>query len=409
MAVSINEALNLIYKNTKPIARVETLNILDANHRIVAKEIYANKSLPRFDNSAMDGYAVKLDSAGKAVIYEQNILYAGTKDIPMLEDNKTIKIMTGAPVPNGCEAVVPFENVIVDGNKIQLPDIIKQGTNIRVNGEELRYGDKCISAGEKINSYTIGLLASQGMSEIEVIEKPKVTIIGSGDELRDFNECNIGEYELYNSNSPMFYARTIELGCDANILSHSSDNMQEFKTQISQVLQISDLIITSGGASNGDKDLTKEAFLGVGMEMIFDKIEIKPGKPTAIGKIKDTFVVILPGNPLAAMVNFEIFVTALISKLKGSSAFFHQIAEAKLSDELNIKAGKNSVILGNSFGTIFHPLKKQSPNMVSALKDANSLLITSETTSKLEKNQIVKTVKLYEKMSKKRENSIFND
>jgi len=409
MAISINDALNLIYKTTEPITRMEIVNTLDSNYRIVAEDIYATKSLPRFNNSAMDGYAIKLSATGKTLECEENILYAGSKQIPALKDDKTIKIMTGAALPISCEAVVPFENVTLQRNMVTFPLEIKNNLNIRMAGEELRSGEKCIYAGETINSYTIGLLASQGISEIEVIEKPKVTIISSGDELRDFTENDIGEYELYNSNSPMFYARTIELGCDTSILNHFGDNIQEFKSQILQALQTSDIIITSGGASNGDKDLTKEAFLDAGMKMIFDKIDIKPGKPTAIGKINNTFVVILPGNPLAAMVNFEIFVTTLISKLKGSSAFYHQIVEVRLGDELNIKAGKYTVTLGNSEGNLFYPLKKQSPNMVSILKDTNSLLITTDQISKLEQNKIVRIIKLYEKMCEKEEDNIFNN
>jgi molybdopterin molybdotransferase len=409
MAVSINDALDLIYKTTEPITRLEVVNTLDSNDRIVAKDIYTTKSLPRFNNSAMDGYAIKLSSSGETVACEDKILYAGTKEIPILGDSKTIKIMTGAPIPIDCEAVVPFEDVILDynNNMVTFPNNIKLNANIRMSGEELENGEKCLTMGETINSYTIGLLASQGMSIIEVIEKPKVTIISSGDELVDFNKSDIGEYELYNSNSPMFYTRSTELGCDTNILNHFGDSMQEFKSQILNVAQNSDIIITSGGASNGDKDLTKEAFLNAGMKMIFDKIEIKPGKPTAIGKINNTFVVILPGNPLAAMVNFEIFIVPLISKLRGNNMFYHQAIEAKLADDINIKAGKNTVILGSSNENIFYPLKKQSPNMVSVLKDADALLITTPEISNIKNGESIKIIKLKNKMSDKKMESIF--
>jgi molybdopterin molybdotransferase len=264
-------------------------------------------------------------------------------------------------------------------------------------------------AGDTINSYTIGLLASQGLSNIEVIEKPKVTILSSGDELRDFRDEELGDYELYNSNSPMFYARATELGCDTNIIDHCNDDIQGLEYQISKAILDSDILITSGGASSGDKDLTKEAFLNAGMKMIFDKIEIKPGKPTAIGKINDTFIVILPGNPLAAMVNFELFIVPLISKLKGSNVFYHQVIEAKLADDINIKAGKQTAVLGNYNGNIFHSLKKQSPNMVSILKDANSMLITTAQVSKIEKNRIVKIIRLDSAMSIVNERNIFSD
>lgn len=409
MAVSIKEALNLIYTKVDKINRIETINILESNHRIVSDDIFSKIALPRYDNSAMDGYAVKISAAGKTIECKENILYAGTKEIPILEDNEVINIMTGAPVPFGCEAIVPFELVTKEGNSITLPKEIKYGANIRKKGEELQSKDQIICSGQTINSYTIGLLASQGIKEINVLAKPKIAIVSSGDELIDFRSKILNKYQLHNSNSPMFYSRTLELGCDPVIIDNFSDNMQEFNTKLVDIVKNNDIIITSGGASSGAKDFTKEAFVNADMELLFDKIDIKPGKPTAIGKINNTIIIILPGNPLAAMVNFEIFIKPVILKVSGSNSFYHQIIEAKLASDINIKSGKQTVILGNSYENKFYPLKKQSPNMVSVLKNANSMLITTSNVEEIKKDTIVRIIRINKDMSLQNNEEMFTN
>ncbi len=405
MAVSILEALEIIYKKTIRVAKRETIEIEESVGRICANDIYAKIPLPKFDHSAMDGYAIRTANAGQSLKC-QDILYAGSKNIPALKENYTIRIMTGAPVPLGCEAIVPLENVIVEGDMVTLPSSIKYGSHIRQQGEELKTGAICLRQGEEITPYSIGLLASQGIDTVEVVCKPNVTILSTGDELKPYTQKNIGAYEIYNSNTPMFAARAKSIGCHTKSLNICSDDLQTLKEHIKASLDC-DVIITSGGASVGDKDITKAAFFELGMEMLFEKIDIKPGKPTSLGKIGNTLIIILPGNPLAAMVNFELFAIPLLEKLKSAAKHYHTIIQTALKDEFRLKSGKYSVILGQYDGKLFHPLLSQAPNQVSTLKDANSLMITTPNIERIDKNQIIKIIPIGYMMDYKKEEDIF--
>ncbi|MGW8170068.1 MAG: molybdopterin molybdotransferase MoeA [Sulfurovaceae bacterium] len=405
MAVSILEALEIIYKNTTPIAKQESIAIEESIGRICANDIYARIPLPRFDHSAMDGYAIRIANAGQSIEC-QDILYAGSRVIPTLKEDYAIRIMTGAPIPEGCEAVVPLENVEVNDGMVTLPDNIKYGSNIRRQGEELKTGAICLRKGEEIASYTIGLLASQGIDTIEVVCRPNVTILSTGDELKPYTQKDIGAYDIYNSNTPMFTARAKSIGCQTKSLNICSDDLQTLKIHIKASLDC-DVIITSGGASVGDKDITKLAFLELGMEMLFEKIDIKPGKPTSLGKIGDTLVVILPGNPLAAMVNFELFAVPMLEKLRGVNKYYHSIIQTNINEDYKIKPGKYSVILGQYDGKLFHPLLSQAPNQVSTLKDTNSLMITTPNIEHIEKNKIIKIIPIEHMMSYIEEKNIF--
>ncbi|MDY0195875.1 MAG: molybdopterin molybdotransferase MoeA [Sulfurovaceae bacterium] len=405
MAVSILEALEIIYKNTIPITKQESIATEESIGRICATDIYARIPLPRFDHSAMDGYAIRISNAGQSIEC-QDILYAGSRVIPALKEDYAIRIMTGAPVPMGCEAIVPLENVVVNNDMVTLPGNIKHGSHIRRQGEELKTGTICLHQGEEITPYAIGLLASQGIDTIEVICRPNVTILSTGDELKPYTQKNIEEFEIYNSNTPMFAARAKSIGCQTESLNICSDDLQTLKIHIKASLDC-DVILTSGGASVGDKDITKLAFFELGMEMLFEKIDIKPGKPTSLGKIGDTLILILPGNPLAAMVNFELFAVPILEKLKGAAKHYHTTIQTALNDEFRLKSGKYSVILGQYDGKFFHPLLSQAPNQVSILKDANSLMITTPDIEYIEKNKIIKIIPIGFIMSYIEEENIF--
>ncbi len=385
--VKIDEALETIYQQiTKK--RVEIIPLQESINRVIAREYRAKLNLPSFDNSAMDGYALSCLSSG--VRLRDETIYAGDDKEYSLYDDEAIRIMTGARVPFGCVAVIPQEKVNIDSDRLVF-DEIKAGANIRKIGEDVLKDSKLISKGKKLNGYDIALLASQGIGYVEVYQKPKVTILSSGEELKAFYEP-ILSHQIYNSNTPMFYARAKELGADVTFLNTSKDNEESLKEAINMALT-SDLIITTGGASVGDKDFTISALKALGMEFLFHKVDIKPGKPTSLGKIGDSFIAILAGNPLAAMVNFELFVRPLILKLSNDSFFYHQLIETKVaSDGYKIKRARDGVILGFWNGRFFKPLSKQDPFMISPLSLANAMLVLKS--SKEELNESVKIIHL---------------
>lgn len=386
--ISINEALEIIYSNVTP-KTTHILPIEDAIGSIVAKDYHASFDLPRFNNSAMDGYAVKIADAGKEVTV-QEITYAGDMPEHSFTQGQAIKIMTGAPTPNGCEAIVPIEDVIINEKGITLPQNIKENAMIRWKGEDIKSGTPFLFAQTKVTAYTLALLASQGITHLEVYRKPKVVIFSTGEELKAHYE-RIEPHQLYNSNAPMFYARAKELGCDVSYIASSGDTLESLKIAIKNA-QDADLVITSGGVSVGDKDFTKEAFSQLGMETLFSGIDIKPGKPTTFGKLGNCFVINLPGNPLASMVNFEMFVKPTILKLSGTQSFYHPLINTKMRYAYTVRAGKNAVILGEWNGESFAPLANQKPGMVSPLNRADGMIVITANIGHLEKNQMVKMI-----------------
>jgi len=386
--VKIDEALDIIYSCVIPKSR-HIVPIEDSIGSIVSKSYQATFDLPRFDNSAMDGYAVKLSDSGKEVKIKE-VTYAGDIAQESFDSGEVIKIMTGAPIPIGCEAIVPIEDVTVTDNGIILPPNIKPNAMIRYKGEDIKSGKTFLRANTKVTGYTLALLSSQGITHIEVYRKPKVVIFSTGEELKAHYE-KIEPHQLYNSNAPMFYARAVELGCDVSYISSSGDTLEELKASIAEAID-TDLILTSGGVSVGDKDFTIQAFEELGMEILFSKVDIKPGKPTTFGRMDRCFVVNLPGNPLASMVNFEMFVKPIIYKLSGTNSFYHSTITTKMRDNHKIRAGKYTVILGEWDGDTFAPISNQKPGMVSPMDRADGMIVTTPNIDSLDKNQIVKMI-----------------
>ena len=388
MTVNISEALEIIYSKVT-VKSTHIVPIEEALGAIVAKDYGATFDLPRFDNSAMDGYAVKVADAGKEVVIKE-VTYAGDEAEEAFVEGEVVKIMTGAPTPNGCEAIVAIEMVEKTQKGIVLPTDIKKNNFIRWRGEDIKRGETFLFAKTEVTAYTLALLASQGITHIEVYRKPKVVVFSTGDELKAHYE-RIEQHQLYNSNAPMFVARSKELGCDVSYINSSGDTIEALKEAIKNAKD-ADLILTSGGVSVGDKDFTKEAFVELGLESYFTGVEIKPGKPTHFGKLGSCFVVNLPGNPLASMVNFEMFVKPTIAKLSGTKAFYHGLITTKMRSEHKQRAGKSTVILGEWDGESFLPIKNQKPGMVAPLQRADGLIITTKEIDHLAKEQEVKMI-----------------
>ncbi len=373
MKVTPKEGLEIIYSIKKDPLSYE-IPIESALGRVCAKEYRAKISLPRFDNSAMDGYCVKTKQRGKSLSVIDTLLAGDDRELK-IEEDKTVKIMTGARIPLGCEAVVPQEDITLEGDKVIFYNEISPFANIRRSGEDIKEGEVLINEGETLTPYKIALLASQGISHIEVKRKPKVAILATGSELK-MPYQQLTEGSIYNSNAPMLYQRAIELGCETLLLGGCKDDKESIKNIISKALSDFDLIVTSGGVSVGEADFTKAAFAESGATIYFDKVEIKPGKPTTFAKAQECYILNLPGNPLAAAINFEIFGKAIIGVLKGANERFHKTIRTALKGE--IKPVKRVTALVGSFdGKSFVVSKKQGPGMVSPMAFANGFILAA--------------------------------
>ncbi len=387
MAISTETAIEII-SNLKLNLNFEIIPIEDATSRISAHDIFATSFLPKFNNSAMDGYAIIFEDRDN----ELNIIdtiFAGDNNDKLLEKNSCIKIMTGAKIPENTTAIIPKEDIQeLNDNKIRILKNVKEFQHIRYIEEDIKLNQLLINIGDEINFSKITLLASQGISHIKVYKKPKVVVFASGEELKLHYE-KIEDFQIYNSNTPTFISRIKELGCEVTFIGQAKDSIESIKELINNSLD-ANLIITSGGVSVGDADFTKEAFNALDFETLFEGIDIKPGKPTVFGKIKNTYILNLPGNPLASALIFEMFGKILIQKLLGERNIYPNYILGKLKEPFFTKKGKTTLIPGSFDGEYFEISQKRSPGMVSTLSSCNSMICIDNEVEKLEKNSLIK-------------------
>ncbi len=388
MTVCIQEALDLIYKHVNKLA-TQIIPIESALKCIIAEDIVASHNLPPFDNSAMDGYGVRCEDAGKSLEISHTI-FAGDKNDIELPSQHACKIMTGAKIPSGCEAIVPFENASFENNTVALPKSIQPSKHIRLTGEDIKSGDTLITKGTFLNAYKITLLASQGITHVLVYHQPRVAVFASGNELKMHFE-SLQPHQIYNTNTPTIIARLKELGCMVTFIKTAIDSLNEIQSIIKNILNF-DFIITSGGASKGEADFMKSAFSYFNMEVLFDKLDIKPGKPTAFGKINNTYVLNLPGNPLAASLNFELFAKATIFALNGREDKFLNSIMTFIDEDIMVNSKRPTLLPGYFDGTSFKTTKQHSAGMIKPLAMSNGFIIVDKDIEILQSNQRVKFI-----------------
>ncbi len=384
MAVSIYEALSLI-EESLPTISSEIIPIENAISRVASKTIKATLALPIFNNSAMDGYGLCGSSDSYKIIGK---ILAGDAHTYKLKDAECIKILTGAKVPKSVDTIIPQENTKESKTFIEIQKPVKFGANIRYRGEDINETDIVVLKGDTIDSSHIGLLASQGITHIEVYRKVRVAIFASGSELKLHHQELEGS-QIYNSNTPYLLSRSQELGCQTRFAGKSKDDIESLKELIRTSLDC-DIIITSGGVSVGEADYTKEAFKDLHMETFFDKVQIKPGKPTTFGKINNKLILNLPGNPLASALNFEIFGKFMIAKLSGKKNYYPNTIQTTIDSNIASFRPVANIIPGFYDGLSFTPAKKFAPGMVNVLNHCNGVIIIDPTTDELKIGDSVK-------------------
>lgn len=391
--VEFNEALKLVIDKTKQTNKTDSVALFDAVNMVLAEDIYCTKHLPAFTNSAMDGYGVRLaDDGQKAKII--NSVFAGDDILGVsIKDGEAIKIMTGAPVPPSIEAVVPFENALgVDGDMVSLPANLKKNANIRLKGEEANVGEMLLKKGSVLTPAAIGLLASQGVFVVKVTAKLKVAVLSSGNEIIEPWQ-SAGEYQIYNSNASTLMALCKQNGCEAHYVRLISDTY-EATVETIKSLKGYDLVLTTGGISMGEADFVGKAFLECGLEIIFHKVHIKPGKPTMYGYLGDTAVLALPGNPLSAVVNFYLFGVPAIAKMSGKNACYPEVITAKNAEEFSIKTSRANVVLGElKHGKFYvYDSNKYGSGMLKPIAFSNAFIITGQSVDRVSESTEVKAV-----------------
>ena len=315
----LNDALQQMLQQLPQPTATETLSLKDASERICAEDILSPINVPAFDNSAMDGYAVRLsDLAEGKPLKVAGKAFAGIPFQGDWEAGSVVRIMTGAMIPTGTDAVIMQENATVhEDGTVSFTNTPKQGENIRRKGEDIQKGAIVLNKGAKLTTVALPLLASLGLANVTVFKKVKVAVIATGDELVPVGQV-LGEGQIYDTNSFTVSLMLKKLGCEVIDFGILPDDPARFEESFIQAQQQADMIITSGGVSVGEADFTKTVLEKLG-QINFWKIAMKPGKPFAFGKLGDTWFCGLPGNPVSALVTFYQLVQPAIAKLSGFS------------------------------------------------------------------------------------------
>jgi len=309
----------------------ESVPLLDSMHRVLREDVFADADSPRFDKAIRDGFAVRFEDvvtvpAVLTVIGESR---AGAGADVNVESGQCCEIMTGAPLPSGVNAVVMVENTErLSPTSVRILKSSRHNEGLLRRGAEARQGEKILEAGHRIALADIGLLAGAGKSRVLVSKKPVVAVIATGDELVEVDE-EPQPGQIRNSNTYTICAQVREAGAEPLILGIGRDNLQDLREKIGQGLT-HDLLLVSGGVSMGKYDLVETVFAEFGVEVLFDKIAMKPGKPTVFGHRGNTYVFGLPGNPISTMVAFHMFVRPLILFLLNAENTKPKVLEARV-------------------------------------------------------------------------------
>ncbi|MEV0317188.1 gephyrin-like molybdotransferase Glp [Streptomyces sp. NPDC050658] len=426
---SVGEHLDDILGSVRPLEPIE-LQLLDAQGCVLVEDVTVPVSLPPFDNSSMDGYAVRVaDVAGAseefpAVLTVIGDVAAGQGEQPTVGAGQAARIMTGAPLPPGAEAVVPVEwtdgglgegpvsgmrahSAAPDGasGEVRVHRPAEARAHVRAQGSDVRAGDRALTAGTVLGAPQIALLAAIGRGTVKVRPRPRVVVMSTGSELVQPGE-ELGKGQIYDSNSFALTAAARDAGAIAYRVGAVADDAETLRSTIEDQLIRADLIVTTGGVSVGAYDVVKEALSSVGDEdedgsgIEFRKLAMQPGKPQGFGSIgpDHTPLLALPGNPVSSYVSFELFVRPAVRTLMGLPDVHRPTARAELDVDkaLTSPAGKRQFLRGQydaEAGTV-RPVGGAGSHLVAALAHADALIVVPEDTTSVEPGTAVEVVLL---------------
>ncbi|MDO4875666.1 MAG: molybdopterin molybdotransferase MoeA [Campylobacter sp.] len=383
----LNDALDALKSKFKLKIDSEILPISMALGKTLVNDVVAVKDLPCFDNSALDGFAVKFEDKDKPYKIVASA-FAGDKEQLSIGKNECVKIMTGAKMPKGADTIIKIEDCVVDGNFIKAPNNLKKGDGYRFKGEEVKIGEILLKSGEVINTRGIMMLAAQGISFINVKKQPSVGIYSSGNEIIEPWQ-RASEDEIYNANAFGIAALLRYIGQDSSYLGIIKDELSAVKQAFLNATNY-DIIICSGGASAGEADFMKIALSELGYNEIFSHIDIRPGKPCKAYEKDGKLIFVLPGNPMAAYVCMMMLVLPLLKE----DCFVMQ--NATNAQNLKVKSGRINAIFGNIENDKFIVTNggKYGSGMIDHILKSTFMFLTSPDQSEILQNSEISLIKL---------------
>jgi len=320
--ISVAEAIQIVRQQTRTL-RTERVELAQALGRVLAEDVIADTDLPPFDRSQMDGYAVRADDVRTAPVRLRIVgeSAAGKGWRQQLEEGQAVRIMTGAPVPAGADSVqqVELTHELRDGTVVELLESVETGRSIVKRGAEITAGEVVLRAGTPINAAMMAVLAAFGYAQVEVIRKPRVAVLATGTELVPVDQ-KPGEDQIRDSNNYSISAYAELAGAVVERMPLTADETSLLKTQIAEAAKRCDVIVTSGGVSMGVYDKTKAALNELDAELFFQRVALRPGKPTVFARLPNGALVFgLPGNPVSVAVTFNLFARTALLAMQGAT------------------------------------------------------------------------------------------
>jgi molybdopterin molybdotransferase len=396
--ITVDQALEIVLARAAPLG-VETIQLELAHNRILAEDILADINLPPFDRARMDGYAVRSADAAVAPARLRIVgeIAAGASFDEKIKSGEAVKIFTGAPMPDGADAVQKIEVTESDGDYVTLNEAVMPGQFITPRASEMSAGAIVARSGREIGPAEMAALASFGYANVKVGRRPRVAIISTGSELVDVSTSPSGP-QIRNSNSYTLAAYAERAGAIVDNLGSVEDTPQATRDALSKAARGRDVVITSGGVSMGDYDLVKAALLEIGAKIHFDKVIIRPGKPTVFAERDQTFFFGLPGNPVSTSVTFNVFARIALRKMQGDFAPSLPTVRAKLTSPLKDASSRRSYLPASlrilDGAAIAEPLKWGGSSDLVAFMNANALIIVGEQMHEIEAGEAVDVMML---------------
>lgn len=373
--VSIEEAQRLVLDRVERLP-VETAATGDAFGRVLAAPGLAAVDLPPFDSSAMDGFALRAaDTPGRLPVSFR--IAAGSPALRALEPGEAMGIATGGVVPAEADAVIPFEDVVENDNNIEVSDPVPLGANIRPAGGDVRHGEVVVDAGARLGAAQVGALAAAGVAEVQVARRPRASVLATGSELRVPGEP-LEPGQVYEANGLLLAAQLESAGAEVERLSSVADDEAAHREALSRGL-LADVLVTSGGVSVGPHDLVRKVEAELGVEEVFWGVAMKPGKPISFGVLDGRLVFGLPGNPVSALVGFELFVRPALLALQGAADPLPRFERGRLARSLEPNAHRDELVrarlTSGDDGPVLDPLPGRESHMIVRAAAADALVL----------------------------------
>ena len=394
------EAERLVLENVSRLP-AEDVSLVEAQSLALAEDVRAKFDSPPFDNSAVDGYAVRsADAEGGRSFRVVDEAPAGRPASRSVGEGEAIKIFTGGVIPEGADAVVMVENTTGWGEEFELKKAASPGQNVRESGEDVRGGDVILKEGVEVGPPEIALAATQGYGRLSVFRRPKVVVLSTGTELVEPGARDLSPGEIYDSNSFAMIAQAHEVGAEARRISAASDDADVIRDAVREAFEIADVVVTSGGVSVGEKDLVKGTMLELGVEQVFWGVKFKPGKPLFFGVRDDVRFFGLPGNPVSAMVCFELFVRPALMRMMGREDTRRPRIEVYFGEDVKNNFGRMHAMRVSlertDKGWLARSVGAQGSGLVSSLTKADALALIGPETGGVQAGEPVEAIVLRE-------------